>query len=102
MSRRLPCPNPSCPRVFDLQALAGATSLVCPRCGTRFQFRTKSSAAPPLPVAVPVTTEPDELAFPAEPSDVRLPSRRRPPARRRGPLVVALVACVVFGGLLVG
>jgi hypothetical protein len=88
--------------VFDLQTLAGAASLVCPRCGTRFQFRTKSSATTPLPVAVPVTTEPDELVFPAEPSVVRLPSRRRPSARRRGPLAVALVACVVFGGLLIG
>ncbi len=101
MSRRLPCPNPACSHVFDLGALAGAASVVCPRCGTRFQFRAKASAAPPLPVAVPVTTKADALAFPAEPSVVRVPSRRRSPAHRRGPLLAALVACAILVGLFV-
>jgi hypothetical protein len=79
--------------VFDPEAVAGSVPLVCPRCGTRFAFRAKADAAPP----------PSALAPAPQPAVVRPPSRRpqpRPP--NRGPLVVGVVACAVFTGLLTG
>ena len=34
MATSFPCPNPTCGQVFSPDAIKGATSLVCPRCGT--------------------------------------------------------------------
>jgi hypothetical protein len=99
MTRQLPCPNPSCPQVFDPEAVAGAASLVCPLCGTRFQFRAQSRAAPATPAVV--EPAPSDLAFPPAPNVVRLPSRRRKvTASGRGTLVWVVVACAAFVGLL--
>jgi hypothetical protein len=85
--------------VFDPAAVAGAASLVCPRCGTRFQFRVKPRDAPLTPAAA--EPAPADLAFPPAPNLVRPPSRRRRAAApRRGPWVGVLVACTAFVGLL--
>jgi hypothetical protein len=45
MPPTLPCPNPACTQVFPPEALKGATSLRCPRCGTVFQFGSAGAAA---------------------------------------------------------
>jgi hypothetical protein len=78
MINGLPCPNPSCKQVFATQALAGAGELVCPRCGTRFQFRNPSAPAvrpPSVPTARPAAPPvgrpvamPPPVARPAPPS----------------------------------
>jgi hypothetical protein len=103
MPRRLPCPNPACTQVFDPEAVAGAASLVCPRCGTRFQFRAAAPAArPAVPVAEPVgaESEPPDFAFNADPVSVSPAARRRKPRpSSRAPLVVVLAAFAVFLGL---
>ncbi|HTU23698.1 MAG TPA: hypothetical protein VMG10_37015 [Gemmataceae bacterium] len=43
-----PCPNPVCTHAFSPDAVKGASSLVCPKCGTIFWFGL-SATAPPLP-----------------------------------------------------
>lgn len=57
-----PCPNPTCTHAFSPEAVKGASSLVCPKCGTVFQFASSPGAAvrpsapppPPAPAAVPI------------------------------------------------
>ena len=57
MPSTFPCPNPACTQVFDAEAVKGASRLVCPRCGTQFEFRPRAAApakprtALPKPVA---------------------------------------------------
>ena len=41
----LACPNPTCTHVFAADAIKGAESLTCPRCGTTFQFRAPDGKA---------------------------------------------------------
>lgn len=97
MPRRLPCPNPTCSQEFDPEAVAGAASLVCPSCGTRFQFRAAT------PVAEPVGAESSDFAFGTRPASAPRSARRR--KRRpssRAPLLVILVAVVAFLGLTAG
>jgi hypothetical protein len=72
MINGLPCPNPTCKQVFATQALAtGTGDLVCPRCGTRFQFRNPNAGARPasVPPARPMapSTRPP-VARPAPPT----------------------------------
>ncbi len=61
MRNSFPCPNPTCAQVFAPNAVRGAASLVCPRCGTTFQFRPQA-AAPPPPPAHPVAPPPPKPA----------------------------------------
>jgi hypothetical protein len=100
--------------VFDPEAVAGAASLVCPRCGTRFQFRaapkapsnpTLPSARPAAPVAeaAAVGAELPDLDFASEPDSVASATRRRKPRpTSRAALMVVLVAVAVFVGLTSG
>lgn len=48
MSPTFPCPNPACTHLFSPEAVKAVSSLVCPRCGTIFQFAA-STPAPPHP-----------------------------------------------------
>src|SRR5438105_208224 len=119
MSNGFPCPNPACAQVFAADAVKGASRLVCPRCGTTFQFRPAPSArpkapakapkpppvppplpakAPPplppanIPVAQPVETAPSALSFNSEPDVLVAPRHRKARSRRRyGTWIVFLV-----------
>ena len=99
MAANYPCPNPQCTAVFDLDAIAGMTTLTCPKCGTSIRFRARPtlppeggtealpSATQPLPlsnqtVAVsPVPDLPEQLDF--GPAVVRVPAAPRRTARVR-------------------
>jgi hypothetical protein len=86
-----PCPNPTCTHVFAPEAIKGATSLRCPRCGTVFNFRSEAPAPPPapskaVPVARPVATSP--AARPATPPQ----AKAVPPARPAAPAPPAPLA----------
>src|SRR5208337_1342685 len=48
-----PCPNPACTHRFPAATVAGANALVCPRCGTLFQFRA-AAPTPAYPMGRPV------------------------------------------------
>src|SRR5207245_891367 len=70
----LPCPNPACTHQFPASDLKGATALMCPRCGTVFQFRQAAAAVKPaLPAiakpaaAVPVPAKPARPVGPGAP-----------------------------------
>lgn len=75
MHPSIPCPNPVCTQSFSPDAVKGVASLVCPRCGTVFQFRPAGAAAPrrtPPPAAVPVAVPvPKAEAPPAKPAPTR-------------------------------
>jgi hypothetical protein len=107
-----PCPNPNCNHTFSSKALQGVSSLVCPKCGTVFQFapgpavparpsnvakkpsgKTRitppplpKTAPPPLPTppAAPgrVAQEPANFDFHAT-SELVAPLTRRPASKRR-------------------
>ena len=84
MTSEFPCPNPSCTHVFPAGSVAGASSLECPRCGTRFHFSASaavSDAPSPAPGATPQV----------EPVPVQPSSRSRSEARgaAAGPQAVA-------------
>ncbi len=57
MAATFPCPNPACTQVFSPEAIHGASSLICPRCGTRFQLGSGRAAhpGPAARAAVPAT-----------------------------------------------
>lgn len=89
-----PCPNPTCTHVFAPEAIRGATSLKCPRCGTVFNFRSEVPASPPAPPkAVPVARP---VPLPAAPPAARpaIPPQAKavPPARPAVPAPPAPVA----------
>jgi hypothetical protein len=46
MFNGFPCPNPTCSHVFPAGAMTGGL-LVCPRCGSQFQFQSAAPVAPP-------------------------------------------------------
>jgi hypothetical protein len=71
------CPNPVCTQVFDAEAVKGASRLVCPRCGTKFDFRPRG-AAPAKPSTVPPKTAPPKPASgPLKAAAPAAPSPRR-------------------------
>ena len=70
MPPTFPCPNPVCTQVFNADAVQGASSLVCPRCGTKFEFRPQAPAKSLGPKAVtprPPGPPPRVAAPPAKP-----------------------------------
>jgi hypothetical protein len=68
-----PCPNPTCTHTFTKDDVRGIASLTCPKCGTVFQFRTGTSAAPPrTTVKVPKVAAP-VAAAPAAPIPLAAP-----------------------------
>lgn len=62
MPSMFPCPNPVCTHVFSPDAVKGASSLVCPKCGTIFRFASagtaKKSVAPKAPPPPPIAAVP--------------------------------------------
>ena len=72
MPPTFPCPNPVCTQVFSADAVQGASSLVCPRCGTKFEFRPLAPApVPAAPKAAPQRPPgqtPRVAASPAKPA----------------------------------
>jgi hypothetical protein len=81
-----PCPNPTCAHSFGLDAIKGASSLTCPRCGTMFQFRSQPAAAPPSPVRPPASRAVAPVSRPPAPNLPPLPHR---PAKAPPPVAVA-------------
>ncbi len=108
MPSTLPCPNPVCTHVFNAEAVRGAASVVCPRCGTKLEFRAPAArtsalppkaappkrpaapkAAPAKPVAPPLAKPvPPPLARPIKPP----PPPAAPPAAPAVPLATPVTA----------
>lgn len=65
MAAGFPCPNPACEHVFAPEVVKRATTLVCPLCAARFQFRAATAPPPSVPVADPVEEVPPRHAIPA-------------------------------------
>jgi hypothetical protein len=74
MSSTFPCPNPVCTQVFEAEAVKGASRLVCPRCGTKFELRPRPAAPAKPSTALPRTT-PKVSGTPASPSAAPSPRR---------------------------
>ena len=84
MATTLPCPNPSCTQVFSQEALRGAASVTCPKCGMIFQFRVvKSTPAPPRAPAAPA---PPPLAPRAAAPSKAAPAGTAPPVAQAVPV----------------
>jgi hypothetical protein len=82
-----PCLNPTCAHVFSEDEVRGATALVCPQCGSRFQFQAGVDEPPPD------ATEPAAV--------VEWRGRgARPPSNNRKLFVVLLVASVAATALI--
>jgi hypothetical protein len=73
MSERFPCPNPRCTHSFSREAIRGVASLLCPRCGTTFQFR-EDNATEQQAVTNKPRTPAKEHATPPKPSPPPLPA----------------------------
>ncbi len=92
MSAGFPCPNPSCLHVFAPDAVSGAATIVCPRCGNSYRFRSsspKSDAAqrvapPPPPKVVP--PPPPKVVPPPVPPSVAVTPAVLPPSIEEGEL----------------
>jgi hypothetical protein len=71
MTKGFACPNPACTHVFPAAAVAGASVLTCPRCGTVFQFQSGApavaSGTPSQPPARPRSSRAPTLATPVVP-----------------------------------
>ncbi|HVS36256.1 MAG TPA: hypothetical protein VMS17_11865 [Gemmataceae bacterium] len=84
MPSTLPCPNPICTHMFDAAAVRGAASVVCPRCGTKLEFRAPAPAArPPKAPASKPRPAPPKAAVPAKPAAPARPAAKpaaKPPA----------------------
>ena len=81
MPSTLPCPNPVCTHLFNADAVKGAASVVCPRCGTKLEFRRAPAsppARPPAPPAKKAAPKPPAAA-PKAPAAVAPPAKRPPP-----------------------
>ncbi len=88
MSRSFPCPNPACTHTFSPQSVQGASSLVCPKCGTVFHFSSKPAAPARSPVAakkpaLPKTPPPSSK--PTEPMTRPLAAPSVPPTTPAAP-----------------
>ena len=90
MPQGFACPNPACTHTFPPEAVRGAASLTCPRCGTVFRFR---AAAPGQ--AGPAPRKPFGPPTPAPQTRKLTPRAKRdmPPAT-----VVRVVAVPVAPG----
>jgi hypothetical protein len=83
MANGFPCPNPTCQHVFSPEAVKGAASLTCPRCGSIFQFRPRAvgpTAPAPRPQPKPSTAQ-------ASPARVKAPPVKAPAAPAAIPVV---------------
>lgn len=89
MAHQLPCPNPNCQHVFSPAEVQGATTLLCPRCGTQFQFRAAGAGSAPaaIPRAKPVrpAAAPRTPPPPARPASGGVPLARPVAPRSPGP-----------------
>jgi len=88
MPASFPCPNPACSHTFAPQAVQGAVSLKCPRCGTVFQFRNPS--APPKPGGPATPTKPAAAPTAAKalpPPTAKAAPAPAPPAAKAPPPV---------------
>jgi hypothetical protein len=76
MPPSFPCPNPACTHTFSPQAVKGASSLICPRCGTVFQFvaNAPASSRPSR------TMKPPAVSRPSVPPPLPKPPPPRPVA----------------------
>jgi hypothetical protein len=81
MPSTFPCPNPTCAHAFTPEAVKGAARLVCPRCGSIFQFRTDAQPATRPPAAQPAP--PATAAKPRPAAPVRAPAPPPLPAAAR-------------------
>jgi hypothetical protein len=83
MSQGFPCPNPACTHSFAPEAVRGATSLNCPRCGTVFRFRAPAPApatpAPRKPVGPPTPAPPTRKSTPPAKATPAIPTVRAVP-----------------------
>jgi hypothetical protein len=85
MHPTFPCPNPACTHTFSPQAVQGSSSLVCPKCGTVFQF-SSTTGAPARPSvaakkpAPPKTNPPPSKAAAPSPQPVAKPAPPPPAA----------------------
>ena len=84
MQPTFPCPNPACTHTFSPNAVKGASSLVCPRCGTVFHFGpshaapTRPGGAMKAPPTAAVSKPPASLPKAPPPAlKVAAPARRR-------------------------
>jgi hypothetical protein len=98
MPNSYPCPNPTCTHTFTLEAVQGATVLVCPRCRGAFQFRPVNSPAPavPPPLPRPAPPAPPVAAPLARPQPLAPPQVAPPPMARpvAPPAAAPMVAAV--------
>jgi hypothetical protein len=112
-----PCPNPACTHTFSPEAVQGKSSLVCPKCGTVFQFSSAPAAparrtavkkpAPPktppppskpaVPIAQPVAEQQPPASFDFDSAAEREAPRSRRMARRGGKRIGGWVFAVVAG-----
>jgi len=74
------CPNPVCTHAFSPAAVTGASSLVCPKCGTVFQFGP-ASAAPPRPSGAGKKPAPPSIVPPKAPPPKPRPAPPMPIAQ---------------------
>jgi hypothetical protein len=81
MPTGLPCPNPACQHVFSTEAIKGAASLMCPRCGKVFQF-----SAAPASSKVTKAKPPSSPAAPRQP----VPPKAAPAVAMARPVVPAV------------
>ena len=77
MPPTFPCPNPVCTQVFNADAVQGASSLVCPRCGTKFEFRSQTPAK--APAVQPKAAAPKPPAAPTKPAAPPAKPAAKPP-----------------------
>jgi len=90
-----PCPNPTCTHSFSPAAVKGASRLVCPKCGTVFQFgSTAPASAHPVAAKKPEARQAKPAKpTPAPPSAVKgkampVPPPPSMPAAQRVPVAV--------------
>jgi hypothetical protein len=75
MPQGFACPNPACTHTFPPEAVQGAASLKCPRCGSVFRFRASAPAAPAprRPVGPPTPAPPTRKPMSAKASTPAAP-----------------------------
>lgn len=78
MAQTFPCPNPVCTHAFTPDAVRGAASLTCPRCGLVFDFRSPPGSKPVVPVAK--SPVPPPRAAPSKPKLAPVAAPPPPPA----------------------
>jgi hypothetical protein len=83
MPQGFACPNPACTHTFPPEAVAGAASLKCPRCGSVFRFRAAAPAPagpkPRKPVGPPTPAPPTRKPTPRPVAPVPVVAAPVPP-----------------------